>query len=184
MSTPPPPSGPTSSRFAPYRQALQALSARTGTALPSLVVSFAIVHELTAVVPIAGFFFGARALGVGERVVQTITSAEDDGSWAKEKCRAWVDEGGQWAQRVGRRYGMFGYVKRDRNAPDNQDTGEAEISTRLAGDAANAVLAYGLTKVLLPVRIGLSLYLAPAFSRRVVDPLQRTVLRPFWRRSS
>ena len=204
MSTPPPP--PSSSRFAPYRQALKAISARTGTALPTLVVSFAVVHELTAVVPIVGFFFGARALGVGERVVQSITSTEDgapDG-WAKAKCREWVDEGGQWAQRVGRRYGVFGFEKRDRNAPEDRTNtaADAEISARLAGDAANAVLAYGLTKVgllsenggmrglthvfqaLLPVRIGISLYLAPGFARRVINPLQRIVLRPFRRRSN
>lgn len=151
MSTPP---TPPASRFAPYKQALQAISTRTGTALPSLVVSFAVLHELTAVLPVVGFFFGARALGIGERAVQSITSTEGEkpDGWAKQKCREWVDEGGQWAQRVGRRYGVFGYEKRDRKvegdqSADARSSADGDISTRLAGDAANAILAYGLTKV-------------------------------------
>lgn len=160
MSTPPPakpPPGP-SSRFAPYRHALQTLSARTGTALPSLVVSFAVLHEVTALVPIVGFFFGARALGVGERVVQAITAEKSDAeanassTWVKEKGKEWVKEGEQWAQRVGRRYGVFGYEKRDRtreldSAADMATYNDRDVSSRLAGDAANAILAYGLTKV-------------------------------------
>lgn len=153
MSTPS--SGPTppNARFAPYRQALQAISTRTGTALPSLIVSFAVLHELTALVPIVGFFFGARALGVGERVVQTIASrdGEESSGWATHKCREWVDEGGQWAQRVGQRYGVFGYEKRRRVDGDSgvepKPSADRDVSTRLAGDAANAILAYGLTKV-------------------------------------
>lgn len=169
MPAPPPP-GPTpppSSRFAPYRQALQALSARTGTALPSLVVSFAVLHELTAVVPVAGFFFAARALGVGERVVQAVaaadTGADADGprAWAAAKGRQWVDEGGRWAQRVGRRYGVFGYEKRDGSVgvgDEEAGRGSAEdggVSARLAGDAANAILAYGLTKAGCSTKTGI-----------------------------
>lgn len=138
---------PPPSRFAPYRQALQAISQRTGTALPSLVVSFAVLHELTAMVPLVGFFFGARALGVGERVVQAVASDDTPGGWAKEKCREWVDEGGLWAQRVGRRYGVFGYEKRVRGDDGQAQEPSSDLSARLAGDAANAILAYGLTKV-------------------------------------
>jgi len=58
---------------------------------------------------------------------------------------------------------------------------EYVVSRRIAGDVANAV-AYGITKALLPVRIGLSLYLAPGFSRSVVDPLASTVFRTFRRK--
>ncbi|PSR76113.1 hypothetical protein PHLCEN_2v8663 [Hermanssonia centrifuga] len=155
MSTP-----PRNSRFNPYRQALQAISARTGTHLPSLVVSFAVLHELTALVPLAGFFFGARALGVGEGIVQAISSESTNekghsGNWAKARCREWVDEGEQCAEKVGRRYGVFGFEKRgtgkDRET-FTQDTAGADgvedtMSARLAGDAANAILAYGVTKV-------------------------------------
>jgi hypothetical protein len=55
-----------------YKNALSSLAARTGTPLPSLIVSFAILHEITAIVPLAGLFFGAKYLGVGERLVEHI----------------------------------------------------------------------------------------------------------------
>jgi hypothetical protein len=56
---------------------------------------------------------------------------------------------------------------------------DERISERIAGEVANAVVAYTATKALLPLRIGLSLYLAPGFSRRVVEPLGRTMIRLF-----
>ncbi|CAL1711995.1 unnamed protein product [Somion occarium] len=178
-------------KFAPYIEALKAISTRTGSPLPSLVLSFAILHEFTAIAPLAGFFLGARTLGVGDRIVQQVAQPLSDpdsvyGNLAREKCRQWVDEGGKWAQRVGTRYGVFGFEKQSKN--DRTRAGQEDavivdgaLSSRLAGDAANAILAYGLTKALLPVRIGLSLYFAPAFSRGVVEPLRLTLLRVFRR---
>ncbi|KIJ65938.1 hypothetical protein HYDPIDRAFT_174729 [Hydnomerulius pinastri MD-312] len=168
------------SRFAPYRNALTALSARTGTPLSSLVVSFAVLHELTAIVPLVGIFFAARGLGVGERIVNQFTIDEHAQSnapagWMTSRVRQWVDEGEQWAGRVGRRYGIFGF---DKGQPANQGVSH-QLSGKLAGDVANAVLAYGAVKALLPIRIGLSLYLSPAFSRGLVDPIRRKVILPF-----
>ncbi|KAI0079809.1 hypothetical protein K474DRAFT_1658621 [Panus rudis PR-1116 ss-1] len=181
-----------SSKFAPYVNALKVVSARTGSPLSSLIFSFGVLHELTAIVPLAGLFLGARALGVGDRIVESIARPPDQvngtlyGNWAREKCREWVNEGGKWVQRVGTRYGIFGFEKR---GEDRTKAGQEEavivdgvLSARLAGDAANAILAYGLTKALLPVRIGLSLYLAPGFSRRVIEPLRLTVWKAFRRK--
>src|ERR1700678_2664605 len=113
-------------RFAAYRQTLKVIAARTGTPLPSLILSFGILHELTAIVPTVGFFYGSRALGIGERVVSAIiedekqnstnyeTSTPDKSqlSWGKQKLQSWVEEGDRWAIRIGRRYGIFGYEKR------------------------------------------------------------------------
>jgi len=95
-----------------------------------------------------------------------------------------VDEGECWVGRVGRRYGIWGFEKGQRPMADKEREREREdvASRRIAGDVANAVLAYGITKALLPVRIGLSLYLAPGFSRSVVDPLASTVFRTFRRK--
>jgi len=59
------------------------------------------------------------------------------------KLRSWVDEGEQWAGRVGRRYGILGFEK-------GQSIDQIQISQssgKLAGDVANAVLAYGVVKV-------------------------------------
>ncbi|KAK7472466.1 hypothetical protein VKT23_000581 [Stygiomarasmius scandens] len=169
--------------FAQYRKALNAISTRTGTPLPSLIISFGILHELTAIVPLVGIFYGARTLGIGERVISAVIQQEpvsEDNSvarWMKQQFKAWVEEGEGRVERVGRRYGILGFEKGSEGAaPDTFRSG------RIAGDVANAVFAYGATKALLPVRIGASLYLSPAFSRTVVGPignvLTRLVKRP------
>ncbi|KAF9228430.1 hypothetical protein BS17DRAFT_773701 [Gyrodon lividus] len=171
------------SHFALYRNALTALSARTGTPLPSLIFSFAVLHELTAIAPLVGVFFTARGLGVGERIVnQFLDHPKDDQplGWMSRQFTQWADEGEQWAGRVGRRYGIFGFEKGQ--SADQGDT--HRLSGKLAGDVANAVLAYGAVKALIPVRIGLSLYLSPAFSRGVVDPIRLKVIQPFRKRKA
>ncbi|KAG1895616.1 uncharacterized protein F5891DRAFT_1057295 [Suillus fuscotomentosus] len=133
-------------RFAPYRNALTAVSGRTGTPLPSLIISFAILHELTAIVPIVGIFYTARSLNAGERAVNAVAlkrdGSIDDQYWVNARLRSWVDEGEQWAGRVGRRYGIFGFEKG--KVVDQTQT--SELSGKLAGDVANAVLAYGAVK--------------------------------------
>lgn len=131
-----------SSRFAPYRNALAAISTRTGSQLPSLIVSFAVLHELTAIVPLVGIFYTARGLHVGERVVNQLTrDAGQPTGWVAGQLSQWVDEGEKWAHRVGRRYGVFGFEK-GTGIPADHGVGH-----HLAGDVANAVLAYGATKV-------------------------------------
>ena len=128
---------PTNTRFGPYKNALKALSAKTRTPLPSLVVSFGALHELTAIVPLVGTFYAARALGIGERVVGSVLSERESG-WVVDKCRNWVEEGDSWAERVGRRYGVFGFEKGSK---------KGEGVSLIAGDVANAVVAYAVTKV-------------------------------------
>ena len=147
-------------RLTAYRQALTAIAARTGTPLPSLILSFGILHEITAVVPLVGIFYGSRALGIGERVVSAIvedktqnstyngirTHDESRLSWSKRKLKSWVEEGDRWTIKVGRRYGIFGYEKRIPGTVDDIEE-MAGISGHIAGDVANAILAYGATKV-------------------------------------
>jgi len=139
--------GPNKARwFSPYRYALKAISIRTGTPLPSLAVSFAVLHELTAIVPLVGVFYGARALGVGERIVTAVVEGDPDlaftrYSWVRENCKTWVDDGENWAARVGKRYDVFGFEK-------GQSASSSVVGKHhLVGDVANAVFAYGLTKV-------------------------------------
>ncbi|KAH7875394.1 uncharacterized protein C8R40DRAFT_1045041 [Lentinula edodes] len=175
--------GSSSGSFAPYRNALKALSARTGTPLSSLVLSFGVLHELTAIVPLVGVFYGARAFGIGERIVAVVIAEGEEPiapesssytGWARQKCRQWVHEGEGWAERVGRRYGLFGFENRNQSSTARTVSEETtkNIPGRIAGDVANAVVAYGATKAMLPLRIGLSLYLAPGFSRRLIEPLR------------
>ncbi|KAF9451517.1 hypothetical protein P691DRAFT_663031 [Macrolepiota fuliginosa MF-IS2] len=181
-------------RFAVYTNALKNISARTGTPLPSLILSFGILHELTAVVPLVGVFYASRALGVGEAIVNTvikdtavtspsIPNDRTEGAhslvlWGKQKVHGWVEEGDRWAARVGRRYGIFGYEKRRPGEVDDWNDVLAAPG-HIAGDVANAVVAYGVTKALIPLRIGASLYFAPAFSRLVIEPVRRAAMRPF-----
>jgi hypothetical protein len=131
----------TNTRFGAYRNALKALSTRTGTPLPSLVVSFGVLHELTAIVPLFGTFYAARALGVGEHIVGAVL-AEGESGWVRDQCRHWVEEGDGWAERVGRRYGVFGFEK-------GSGKGGRDGIGVIAGDVANAVAAYAVTKVRL-----------------------------------
>lgn len=191
MSTSSSPPPQPKSRFSSYTNALKALSKRTGTPLPSLILSFGIVHELTALIPLVGVFYTSRALGIGEGIIRTVvadtetnaTSGEEgyEGAvrWGKVKVRGWVEEGDKWAERVGRRYGVFGYEKRRPGEEEVYSDSESGNRHRIAGDVANAVVAYGVTKALLPVRIGVSMYLAPAFSRGVLDPARRAVVGVF-----
>ncbi|ESK97327.1 hypothetical protein Moror_17758 [Moniliophthora roreri MCA 2997] len=170
-----------------YRQTLSSISARTGTPLPSLIVSFGILHEITAIAPLVGIFYGAKALGLGEQLVTAVikdTPEDSDTStalaWMKFKGKEWIKEGENRVERVGRRYGWFGYGKRVPGQGD-ESTARPYAPGHIAGDVANAVVAYGATKALLPLRIGLSLYLSPAFSRAVVEPVRRFIVRPFKR---
>ncbi|KAJ7594930.1 hypothetical protein C8J56DRAFT_778795 [Mycena floridula] len=159
------------SRFSQYKAALSSLSTRTGVPLPSLLFSFAVLHEVTAIVPLVGVFYGARTLGVGERVVASVMEQDPDSEpgWVQSQCLVWVEEGSQRVQRLGRKYGLFGFEK------GNVDQKSALLPVNIAGDVANAVFAYGMTKALLPVRVGVSLYLSPAFARRIVEPFRKSV---------
>ena len=136
-----------------YKNALSSLAARTGTPLPSLIISFAVLHEITAVVPLVGLFFGAKYLGVGERLVEYMRAETQTDAASSHPLRTkcaqrvgtWIDEGEVWAERVGRRYGFFGYPK-TLNGVRLEPT-EGERGPGVAGDVANAVFAYTATKV-------------------------------------
>lgn len=160
MSAPKP-----SSKFLAYSNALKAISARTGTPLSSLVLSFGIVHEVTALAPLFISFYTARAFGVGDTLIKAITedptfTAEDDGQpkgltqWGKHKLSGWVVEGDRWAARVGTRYGIFGYEKRQPGEKPDVDA-LTHRPGHLAGDVANAVVAYAVTKVRCRFILGL-----------------------------
>jgi hypothetical protein len=133
---------------ASYKDALKSLSTKTGAPLGSLVVSFAVLHEITAVVPLIGIFYASRSLGVGERFVATLVDSgpPSEGGFIREKCRLWVHEGEEWAGKVGRRYGIFGFPQTPKGTKFEREALE-QTSNRIAGDVANAVLAYGATKV-------------------------------------
>ena len=138
-----------------YKSALGSLAARTGTPLPSLIVSFAILHEITALVPLIGICLGAKYLGVGERLVESIraethTDAASSNrppmtEWARKKVGTWITEGEVRTERAGRKYGVFGYPRTPKGV--KYEPTEGERGPGVAGDVANVVLAYTATKV-------------------------------------
>ncbi|EPT02429.1 hypothetical protein FOMPIDRAFT_1029285 [Fomitopsis schrenkii] len=182
-------------RFAPYWQALNALAERTRTPLPSLIFSFAVLHELTAIVPVVGLFFAARTLNVGERVLKSFPDkftneakyhpSGDEASYRQKMEAKWWYEGRQMAERVGRRYGLFGFPKNGtERATTLSEAEQGSVLFKAGPDIVNFIFAYLTTKSLLPVRVGLSLYWSPAFSRRVVEPTRATIVRCFRRKSA
>jgi len=163
-------------RFEPYKRALQVASQRTGTPLSSLIFSFAVLHEITAVVPFVTVFCACRALGAGDAVVKYLknsdeaTRAEGVRGEALAKASKYLEEGELRATRFAKRYGLWGV--------DGTDARKSNETYNIAGDMANAAVAYGVTKALLPLRIAVSIYLAPWFSRRAIEPT-RLVINDF-----
>lgn len=171
---------------------VRSMAEKNGTDPASMVASFMILHELTAIVPIVLIFYLLGALGAGEAVCEWLKREQESTSQsgdAKEgviasTIRGWMQEGILRAERVGRKYGLFGFEKKDAGAGEaNKEAVKGSIdSTKLAGSFANAVAAYAIVKALLPVRIGASIALAGPFSRMMIEPLKRlvrkTVARP------
>jgi hypothetical protein len=147
----------TSTRLDKYKDALARLSARTGASVPSLCASFLVLHEITAILPFIGVFYASRGLGVGETVVSMVLDdtqfkdASEQRGWARAKAREWVDEGGQLAERLGRRYGLFGFEKRSKDQASSStaasDPTTSQLGGKVAGDVANVIVAYGVVKV-------------------------------------
>ncbi|KAJ9126348.1 hypothetical protein QFC24_002082 [Naganishia onofrii] len=187
------------SKFAAYTTRLNALSARTGVSLPSLALSFGILHELSAIIPLLVLFFGFQAANVGATIVQwagqvTEESEHDHGNlnW-RVTVRDWLAEGERRVDKVARRYGLFGYEKGQKAVlleegggvhaeEEAKQLARAAKGSKAAADVTNAVAAYVLVKALLPARIGVSLAFAPAFSRGVIDPTRRFVWHGMLRR--
>ncbi|KAL1408177.1 hypothetical protein Q8F55_004982 [Vanrija albida] len=197
-SSPPPPSPPAaqaalSPRLQRYAPRLSALAQRTGVPLPALGASFLVLHELTAVLPVVGLYYAFSALGAGAAIVGWLVGvgggdaaaaehwadgAEGEAEGGKEGEKGWTHTVHGWyaeglarAERVGRRYGLFGYEKGSRPG-----SGEGEGSA--AGAAlANAVAAYVVVKALLPVRIAVSVAAAPAFARLALRPWRALTAR-------
>ena len=156
---------------------------RNGTDAPTMVASFLLLHELTAIVPLIVLFYAFGALGVGTAVLQWLLgdseegSREDDGEnkSVAARFRAWARLKEERFERYCRKRGYLGFEKQDAETIDAaNDLGK---SSHLAGSFANMAAAYILVKALIPVRIGVSVALAGPFSRTVLEPLKHLVRR-------
>jgi hypothetical protein len=161
--TPPKASPLKSSRVQRYLPRLQDLSKRTGVPLSSLAISFLVLHELTAVLPVIGFYFLFSSLGTGLGIIEwldrtTTPSVEGqeqegngggEGGW-KGVVKGWYDEGQGKVGRVGRRYGLW----QDGNL-DIDDGGSSKVASKAGEGVANAVAAYVVVKVCPPIDINM-----------------------------
>lgn len=157
------PTAPNPSRLTPY---IAHLRAQYPHAEPrSLVAAFVVLHELTALVPLAILFGAFHYLGAGAALVVWVvdettatTSAAGGGettsTW-KDTIRTWLVEAENKAERVGRRYGLFGWTKESREEREERKLQEAERPVEpltkerllVSGDVANAAAAYLAVKV-------------------------------------
>lgn len=144
-------------RLRAYASNLQKVSLRTGTPLTSLAVSFAILHEITAIAPLVGIYWGARTLGVGKRMKDhwNSTNAHKQTEGHSESQEAstsnvlsdalahWTKEGERRVARVGARYGILGFEK---GQPVTEEDME-HLGGRVAIEVANGAFAYMVVKV-------------------------------------
>lgn len=166
---------------------------------PSLVISFLILHELTAIVPLSVLFGTFHYLGLGAGIVawtlaeseSTISTREgreeatSSVQGAKTKVREWISEGEEQAERLGRRYGWFGWEKEskeervERKARQELDSTPKELSDeslKVTGDVANVAAAYLIVKVshycslALPAEPALNVSFSPL--RQALIPLR------------
>jgi hypothetical protein len=115
-----------------------------------------ILHELTAVLPVIGFYFLFSSLGTGLGIIQWLNRTtetgcpdEEDGQEATHPngwrgwVKGWYDEGEAKIGKVGKRYGLW--------QDENTDSGSGVVTTsggRRAGEGvANAISAYVVVKV-------------------------------------
>lgn len=167
---PPPPPTPKSSRVQRYLPRLQDLSKRTGVPLSSLAVSFLVLHELTAVLPVIGFYSLFSSLGTGQGIIEwlnrtTVNGTEEEGKeeggW-QGVVKGWYDEGQGKVGRVGRRYGLW------QDDPVMEREGLSTETSRAGEGVANAVAAYVVVKVcpITPVSVEiLTAGIAPSENR-------------------
>ncbi|GAA5834803.1 hypothetical protein JCM9279_007112 [Rhodotorula babjevae] len=158
---------------------------------PSLAIAFLALHELTALVPLVALFALFRHLALGTALVAWVLAHSDtddgpqDGKGAtaavagwRGTARDWLKEAEDKAERVGRRYGWFGWDKESRDERVERKARLAQAvaedgcaverssadQLRVSGDVANAAAAYLVVKALIPLRILVSLRLSPSLA--------------------
>ncbi|UZJ57401.1 hypothetical protein CBS101457_006721 [Exobasidium rhododendri] len=153
----------------------------SGTDPASMVVSFFVLHELTAILPLILIFYLLEVTDVGDQVMNWLlevseTGGEEGGAkgWLRDK----INEGALRAEKFGRRKGYFGFEEASSIEADGTGGKPSTISSsKLVGTFANAVAAYAITKALFPLRIGACIALAGPFARVCIEPIKRIIRR-------
>ncbi|KAL1890053.1 hypothetical protein Sste5346_008489 [Sporothrix stenoceras] len=170
---PPPPKGSPSSRLdrilSRLPKSLQKYTRRLKDAPVQHVVAFLILHELTAIVPIVGLFGFFHWTGMGG-------AASGSGvlDYMMSHFGGYVVDGVRRFEKYFRRKGWFGFGKGDKEGEEGQDgevatTTDAVMRKWTSAESKYRIvveigLAYSITKVLLPLRLALSLWATPWFA--------------------
>lgn len=158
---------------------------RSGTDPASMVVSFMILHELTAILPLIAIFYALCALGTGAYVMQwlldaSITQSDQENRMMmglRASLRDYIQEGMQRAERYGRKKGWFGFEKGSQVQDVEVDAQVSPNAELIAGTFANAVAAYAITKALLPLRLAACVAFAGPFARWTIEPIKKVIRR-------
>ena len=166
-----------SKRFYQSYPALTRLSSKTGVPIPSLAISFLILHELTAFIPLFILFYIFQGLGLGIGLFAWIKDVSDVGSSTHEPgeglgnegggggggfrgmVKGWYEEAEKRVEKVGKKYGILGYEKNGDSVPQqsgsNVDTRSvptdglgAENNGKVGPAVADAIAAYVVVKVI------------------------------------
>lgn len=139
----------------------------------SYIVSFAILHELTAIVPLVGlasafhyFRWLPTYFAEGKWIAESV---EKIGRWFRR--RGWIDEEQKADVEARIKAGDAARFEKEREQSLNiwsHNEGRGRLLVELA-------TAYAIVKLLVPARLVLSAFWAPWFATRVLLPAGRTL---------
>ncbi|KAI8454005.1 hypothetical protein BY996DRAFT_7121520, partial [Phakopsora pachyrhizi] len=168
--------------------------------IPSVTLSFLVLHELTAIVPLIVIFLILNSTGTGKTLYDYIQSTllsipaeeglnnDQDGdkqsqsrdgdllSVLRSKLTGVFEEGSRKIERLSQKYGQRGSKEVRSDGSNGVEHFKASEVVN-GGMVASGLVAYLFVKALLPVRIGLSLYLAPACAsaiRRILNSSRKS----------
>ncbi|ETN44532.1 uncharacterized protein HMPREF1541_10202 [Cyphellophora europaea CBS 101466] len=141
----------------------------------SYIISFAVLHELTAVVPLVALFCGFHYFrwlppwfAEGEWAIEAV---EKMGKWFRK--RGWIDAKEEaYVEEQTKAGNARLFEKQRRRASEiwNEGEGRGRILIEVA-------TAYTIVKFLVPVRVVLSAFWAPWFANSVLLPTGRVIKR-------
>ncbi|EFP86491.1 uncharacterized protein PGTG_12447 [Puccinia graminis f. sp. tritici CRL 75-36-700-3] len=159
--------------------------------LPSLTAAFVLLHELTALVPLLAIFGIVQTTGTGAKLVHFIRhslppppSSDSDSSSDQEPASSVpqdrsdptrhsaiagsltqaLDESAAKVSKLAERYG---YSSGQEEPEDDEACDEESRSMLENGVLASGLVAYLCVKILLPIRVSVSVYLTPSLARQI-----------------
>ncbi|KAI8830194.1 hypothetical protein BJ741DRAFT_620723 [Chytriomyces cf. hyalinus JEL632] len=122
----------------------------------SHLTSFVVLHELTALLPLPIVYYALQTTGLRVPVSQDM-----------------LDEGTRRIDRIMAKYNLGGDGSEGGSSSDGREVGLGDSTPRIHSETIiDMATAYAVVKLLMPVRIAVSLALTPWFARRAVVPVR------------